>query len=483
MKLTIFSRLVIGYLAIFVLAMGVSIYAIAQLRKLENVSRTILSVDNRMITNEQKLTDTMLSMIRYEKKFIILKDDNLYDHFVSLKRDFERTYDELLSLAETDEMRSLLGDIREWYDSYCSLFEIESAYVRSGREYSADEFKQKKDDRVNAVMAGLKNLRSLIQENTYMKVKSFGEAEGNASRVAIIMGIISLAVGILISIYITMNITRPLNQIKKKTDEIARGEFRGDLDLTSSPEIADLARAFNIMCRKLQEIDKLKSDFFSLMSHELRTPLTTIKEGTNLLIEGLDNSGGRDKMERLLKIISEESNRLINLVNSLLDLSKMEAGMMVFNFTRTDVASLIGQVAREIEPLAETRKIRIETSVGDELPPIKADRERVLQVLRNLMGNAVKFTPEGGRVTVTSMTVNGGISVSVTDTGAGIAEENIGTIFDKYQQVTLAGSNKIKGTGLGLSIVKHIIDAHGGKIWVESTPGKGSVFTFVLPRS
>jgi two-component system sensor histidine kinase GlrK len=483
MKLTIFSRLVIGYLAIFVLAMGVSIYAIAQLRELEDVSRTILSVDNRMITYEQKLTDIMLSMIRYEKKFIILKDDSLYDQFIGTKKEFEKSYKELLSLAETDEMRSLLESIKERYDSYCSLFEIEAAYVRSGQDYSAGDFKLKKEDHVNFVMAGLKNLRSLIQANTYMKVKSFGEAEGSASRVAIIMGIVSLAAGILISIYITMNITRPLNQIKKRTDEIARGEFREDLNLESSPEIADLARAFNIMCRKLKEIDKLKSDFFSLMSHELRTPLTTIKEGTNLLIEGMGNDGEGDKMERLLNIISEESNRLINLVNSLLDLSKMEAGMMVFNFTRTDVANLIGQVAREIEPLAETRKIRIETSVRDGLPSIKADRERVLQVLRNLMGNAVKFTPEGGSVTVSSMTVNGGVSVSVADTGAGIAEENLGTIFDKYQQVTLAGSSKIKGTGLGLSIVKHIIDAHGGKIWVESSPGKGSVFTFVLPRS
>lgn len=481
MKLTIFSRLVIGYLAIFILAMAVIIYAISQLRQLENISHSILSVDMGVLTYDQKLTDTLLSLIRYEKKFVVDNDAELYDQFLLKRSEFEHNLKQVLMIAGSPESGELLGNVEKYFQRYESLFDIEVEFLKAGQEYPADNYKKEKELAVNGILDNLKQLKAYSQSSTYDKIKKLGEAKGNASKVAIVMGLISLVTGIVISIFITINITRPLSEIKKSTGEIARGNFPDDLKLASPPEITELANAFNIMCAKLKQIDKLKSDFFSLMSHELRTPLTTIKEGTNLMIEGLENGKVSGKQKRLLTIISEESNRLINLVNSLLDLSKMEAGMMAYNFTPTDIGGLISKVSREIEPLAETRNIKIHTDINNSGPPVKVDRDRILQVLRNLIGNAVKFTPDGGSVNVFSGPVTEGVNVSVADTGAGIAAENLSTIFNKYEQVTLGGSSKIKGTGLGLSIVKHIIDAHGGKIWVESTLGKGSVFSFVLP--
>lgn len=235
------------------------------------------------------------------------------------------------------------------------------------------------------------------------------------------------------------------------------------------------------MCSKLQEIDKMKSDFFSLMSHELRTPLTTIKESTNLFIEGLNGGETIDKKKRLLAIINEECNRLINLVNSLLDLSKMEAGMIEYNFTQADIVSLIKKVTLEMEPLAKTKNIKILTKTNNRLPPVKADCDRLLLAMRNLMGNALKFTPNGGNVSISAQPNEHGLMVSVADTGIGISEEKLSVIFDKYKQATLASPNKIVGSGLGLFIVKEIINAHGGEVWAKSTLGKGSTFTFVLP--
>ena len=172
---------------------------------------------------------------------------------------------------------------------------------------------------------------------------------------------------------------------------------------------------------------------------------------------------------------------MISLVNSLLDLSKMEAGMMSFNFVQHDIKNLIHQVAREIEPIAETRTIRIETDIANTLPKVKIDISRMLQVLRNLLINAVKFTPKGGNIRVYTKKEGDELIVSVKDNGPGISEEHLETIFDKFHQVNILESNKITGTGLGLSIVKHIIQAHGGRVWVESTLGKGSVFTMKLP--
>jgi two-component system sensor histidine kinase GlrK len=478
MKLTIFSRLVIGYLFIFILAMAVSIYAILQLRQLETVTHSILRVENRLVDYEQKISGLLLSMMRYERKFIIIKDEGLYNQFLISKKDFDKYLNQAMSVVETAETRNLLNNIKQYHNQYQSLFNDELTYLRSGQEYPVDSYKQEKEQAVNEIMKNIKELKEISQKNTYKKVKKLGEAEVNASKVAIIIGIISLILGTVISIFITLNITKPLSIIKNRTRDIARGDFGDDLDLASPPEIKELAHSFNLMCTKLKEVDKLKSDFFSLMSHELRTPLTTIKEGTNLFLEGLKDEDTTAKQKRLLTIINEECIRMITLVDSLLDLSKMEAGMMTFNFIPINLVSLIDKVTREIEPLAETNKITIKKELQDDLPQIKIDCDRILQVLRNLIGNAVKFTPEGGQVRICASNSEQYIKISVTDTGSGISKDNLIPIFEKYHQES---SNKIKGTGLGLSIVKHIIDAHGGKVWVESSSEHGSTFSFVLP--
>jgi two-component system sensor histidine kinase GlrK len=178
--------------------------------------------------------------------------------------------------------------------------------------------------------------------------------------------------------------------------------------------------------------------------------------------------------------MAEESNRLIELINSFLDLSKMEAGMLRYAFFPEDITPLIYKTINGIEPLAVAKNITIEAQVNSELPVVKMDSERILQVLRNLLGNAVKFTNSGGYIQVRARPLNHGVEVSVTDTGEGIAAEDLKHIFDKFQQASKACENNNIGTGLGLSIVKHIIDAHGGKVWAESKVGIGSTFIFVL---
>jgi two-component system sensor histidine kinase GlrK len=448
---------------------------------LEDITKSILRFDNRLIDLEQKLSDGLLSMMRYEKKYIINKDEELYDLFSLAKGGFDKHFEEIMSVADSARTRDLLGRVNLNYQNYQSSFDEEVRYLKSGEDYPRDSYEKERGQAVNSIMKDLRKLRMHSQINTSDKIKQLGAAEGEAIRLAIGMTIISFIFIVAISIVITINITKPLSVMKKKTREIAKGEFGGDLKLSSSPEIKELAHALNSMCAKLKEIDKMKSDFFSLMSHELRTPLTSIREGTNLLMESFKAEEITKDQKKLLVIMTEESNRLIKLVNSLLDLSKMEAGMMVYNFTRADLIPLINRVTREIEPLAETKNIKIEVQAGKELPLIKIDGEGMLKVLRNLIGNAVKFTPDSGYVRVLAQTIEQGVKVSVEDTGSGISKESLTSIFDKFQQGILTHSNKIKGTGLGLFIAKQIINAHGGRIWAESTVGQGSTFAFVLP--
>jgi len=155
--------------------------------------------------------------------------------------------------------------------------------------------------------------------------------------------------------------------------------------------------------------------------------------------------------------------------------------MTTYTFERGCLAPLIERAATEMIPLIEAKKITLETKIDEKLPVIKMDRERILQVLRNLIGNGVKFTPQAGRIRVSALLKNREVEVSVSDTGPGITEENLITIFEKFHQAVGKNSDPIKGTGLGLAIVKHVITAHGGRVWAESEPGQGSSFIFVLP--
>ncbi len=479
MRLTLFSRLILGYFAIFILVVAVGAYAIVQLRRFNDVTRSVLQIDNRIIDYEKKLTDALLSQIRYERKFIITQDNALYDQFLLFKRDFDGYLEEAISIAES-QSSGLLRIAKEYHQRYQSLFDEEVQYLKRGEKYPQAQYKQEKERAVDGIIAELEKMRAYSQESTYSKIKELADAGADAHRVAMLIAGVAIIIIIAISLFITRSITQPISILKKRTKEIAEGDFGGNLNLSSPPEIAELAGAFNLMCSKLRDLEKMKSDFFSSLSHELRTPLTSIKEGTGLLLEGI---GGpiTDKQKRLLTILTEESNRLIGLVNSLLDLSKMEAGMMTYTFDRASLAPLINKAMIEIGPLVEAKRISLEAKISEELPIIKVDSERMLQALRNLIGNAVKFTPDGGRVAVSAQHRDGGVEVSVADTGAGIPAEKLGTIFDKFQQAISTGSYPTQGTGLGLAIVKHIITSHGGKVWAESKPGQGSTFIFVLP--
>jgi two-component system sensor histidine kinase GlrK len=480
MKLTIFSRLVMGYLAIFVLVMGMSLYAIVRIGQFNDVTRSVLMADNRIMDYKEKLKDAILSQVRYERKFIITKDEVLYAQFLRFSGEFEQYLEKAMPIADSAQTVQSLNITKQYYRRYQNLVDEEVKHLKAGYGYSPKGYQQRKEKAVDGIVGELGKLGSYSQQNVYNKIKSLNKAGAESRRVIMVMMGALLILGILNSIFINRSITQPISIMKKKTREIAKGNFEDHLALSSSPEIEELAASFNLMCTKLKDLDKIKSDFFSSMSHELRTPLTSIKEGVGLLREGV---GGvlTEKQKRLLTILAMETDRLIDLVNSLLDLSKMEAGMMPYRFEQGDLVPLIDRAMMEIGPIVESKKIAAEKRFNGSLPKIKMDSERILQALRNLIGNAVKFTPEGGRVNVSVHLVNRNVEVSIADTGPGIPAENLSKIFDKFQQATLTGSYSMKGTGLGLAVVKHIISSHGGKIWAESEPGHGSTFIFILP--
>jgi two-component system sensor histidine kinase GlrK len=478
-RLSLFSRLTFTYLAIFLLVSGVGAFAIWQLRQLNRITASILQVDNRVLDFEKVLADLLLSQSRYERKFVIAKDESLFKQYLSLKEDFDGQLKEAVELNDP-LARASLQKIAADYQNYDALVRREAQYLRANRAYPQARYKDEKDKWIDAILASLEKLRLDQQEATYRKVRTLAEAADRAAAVSATIAAICLVAILLLSWMMTRSITRPMARLKRRTREIAEGRFEGRLKITSPPEIRDLALALDAMAERLNQLDRMKADFFASMSHELRTPLTSIKEGTGLLLDGV---GGEttERQRKLLAIVAEESNRLIGVVNSLLDLSKIEAGMMAYEFEMVHIDPLVRRAISEITPLVEAKQIELQSAIEDKLPAARLDPERILQVLRNLIGNAVKFTPNGGQVRVSARPVNGKLEVSVKDSGPGIPAENLTAIFEKFSQGKPRDFLTRQGTGLGLAIAKSIINSHGGEIWAESRLGEGSTFVFVLP--
>jgi two-component system sensor histidine kinase GlrK len=479
MRFTIFSRLFVGYLVVFVLVTSASVYAVVQLYRLNDITRSVQEVDQRIVDYEKKLTDALLSQIRYERKFVITKDNTLLNQYLLFKQDFERYRGQARAVAGPGEVSQLLDEIQKQHEAYGELLDEEIDFVTSGEHYDQQVYLREKENVSNLLNQALANMRARSQESISAKVAQLDKLGTATARAAIVLTGVSFALGVLILLVITRSIARPIYTLVEKTREVAGGDFHGELKVSSPPEITELATAFNFMCHRLSEIERMKAEFFATMSHELRTPLTSIREGIKLL---LDNVPERitDKPKRILGILSEETDRLIGLVNSVLDLSKMEAGMMTYHYDKTSLAALIDRVMDEMGPLAESKRIKLDSKISRDLPIVRVDPERILQALRNLIGNALKFSSEGS-VNISARPTDHGVEIAVADLGPGIASKNLVTIFEKFQQ---ANSNHYfdgTGTGLGLAIVKHIVSSHGGKIWVKSEPGSGSTFTLVLP--
>jgi PAS domain S-box-containing protein len=225
-------------------------------------------------------------------------------------------------------------------------------------------------------------------------------------------------------------------------------------------------------------VDQMKSEFISIASHELRTPMTSIKGSVDLILGGRFGEISADARE-LLDIAKSACDRMIRLINDILDLSKIEAGQIKLNLTPMSLGDVAERSMRTLGPLALQRGIRLELDQAGDIPPVLADKDRVEQIVTNLLSNAIKFSPEEGEVRVEISSTGEWAYCSVSDQGCGIREEDQDRIFGKFQQV--GGHHREKGTGLGLAITHALVTEHRGKIWIESSLGKGTRFFFTLP--
>jgi signal transduction histidine kinase len=301
-------------------------------------------------------------------------------------------------------------------------------------------------------------------------------------------------------------IVRQIQALVGATKRVAAGELGVRTGLSQGQgELSQLAAAFDLMAESLEraheqrlleeelrrknyqleqqnlailEANRLKTEFVSMVSHELRTPLTSIQGYAELLLE---DERMDDEERESLTIVKKNADRLLVLINDLLDLSRIEAGRVDLHRTSLDLTCLISEVARSLRPLIEAKQQRLRLDLGDALPAVWADADRVTQILTNLISNAHKYTLVEGSITVAARRDDEFVRVDVSDTGMGLSPEDQAQLFTKFFRAHERLPHAGRGTGLGLVITRLLVELHGGQITVSSAPGQGSTFSFSLP--
>jgi len=233
--------------------------------------------------------------------------------------------------------------------------------------------------------------------------------------------------------------------------------------------------------KRIQELGKIKSDFVSHVSHELRIPMAAIKESINIVLDGVAGKIN-NQQRKFLDIAKRNVNRLVRLINNVLDFQKFESGKMQFDMQLNDINEVVTDVYKTMAISPNCREVDFSLKLEDNLPKVRFDRDKIIQVLTNLVSNATKFVDKGN-ITVATSRAENAVGVSVSDTGCGIRKEDLPKLFQKFGQLAEGNNSKTGGTGLGLAISKEIIKQHKGRIWVESEFGKGTTFRIILPCS
>src|SRR5262245_35094220 len=292
----------------------------------------------------------------------------------------------------------------------------------------------------------------------------------------LVAGAVAAAVALIIARWLARGMTQPLRDMAQAARRMETGDYSQRVVTDSRDEVGRLAEAFNRMSAELNGLEMLRRELVANVSHELKTPISALRAHLENLLDGVEEPN-----PETLQVMLVQSERLGRLVDELLDLSRLESGDVPLDRERVELAPLVGQVISEIEVARPEPGASVSNEVPADLPPVFADRERVHQVLFNLLDNAARLTPRGGRVTVTASRRERSVHVAVADTGPGISPEDLPRVFERFFRVDASRSRDDGGTGIGLAIARSVVEAHGGRIWAESEPGRGSTFTFELP--
>lgn len=478
MRLTIFSRVMIAQSTLILLILVVSLFAVGKLRLVSQLNTEALTVDSACINEEKRLLKSFLAEMRNVEKYLLMRDLSFRDEYEHNKNDFYDAITKIGYTIDSEDEKKLLGEIESLYESYEQETDL-SNFGAKGSETARASLGESIIERVNELIR-------LRDQAAAHKTALARDHAASAAEVMFWLTVFGIAGAFVMAYMHARGISRPLRGLALEMRRIGKGEFFRTAKVNGPTEVVELAKSLNVMAEELERLDRLKADFTAHVSHELRTPLTAIREGTALLLEEI--SGPLTKSQReILEVVRNHSKRLSQSISSILDLSKMEAEMMDYEFTMCELRELIEKSVESVELIARKQDIKLRSEIAASIPMFLADERRIQQVLDNLLSNALRFSPAGGEVLVEAFPVGGNhrnaaaVEIRVSDDGPGIPAEEVRNIFKHFYQSSNQKVRGQQGTGLGLAIARHIVEAHKGSIWAESEIGCGSIFHVVLP--
>jgi len=302
----------------------------------------------------------------------------------------------------------------------------------------------------------------------------------SVNRSLLLAVVIAVGVAVVAAFLLSRRILGPVEALTEAARGMGRGDLSRRVEVKSRDEIGDLADAFNGMADGLARVEQLRRNMIGDIAHELRSPLTNIRCQLETLQDGLAAPS-----PEIIASIHEEAMLLNRLIEDLQDLALAEAGQLRFQRETVDLGAVIEQTVAAMRTQAANKDIDLCVDVSAGLSPVTADSERVAQVLRNVLANAITHTPKNGRIEIRAGAINGDgyVNITVTDSGPGIAPEHLPFVFERFYRADDSRARSTGGAGLGLAIVKQLVEAQGGRVWAKSEPGKGSVFGVDLPAS
>jgi|SRR5579885_3314555 len=495
------TKIAAGYGMLIALIVGVLTYQLSLFYQMRSINRHLSEIDFQAATGSLQLLRDLEQAEEFTNKFFVTGGDPDYASRMEEMRDaLSQDMKELESVHVGGTEKAEVGKISVlWTELSSASFTQEQQYhtmkvpeMEAALSEQLTLFSRLEVEAQALIRATRLSIESQVQESS--------RAAQRAHTISWIAAAAALALSLIVSIWIFRSISGPLKHLTEGTRAVAEGKFFYQLDSSGRDELAQLAADFNIMTRRLSELDKLKKDFVSHVSHELKTPIASMQETIRLL---LDEIAGpvNPQQRRFLELNLQSASRLSALIRNLLDVSRMDAGVMHYELKKHDLVGLVETAIAEFEAPLRERAFRLETQMPEQPVMIHCDGDRMIQVVGNLIGNAIKFAPRGStlRVFLTHASEpprgapaswlektapghkgDGFAVLRISDQGPGIPDAEKEKIFEKFHQVSQAKVSSGTGAGLGLAIARTIIEAHGGAIWVEDGPGGGSDFYVTL---
>jgi signal transduction histidine kinase len=480
--LTLRRRLGIGTVGI---ALVLALPLVIAVRSLERVHRTTLELRNGafaaslLIGSLRQGTDDLR---RAEDALVYVGSPETRDRMTQQIGTMRMLADSLDSFS----LKTAAINVRLALDSLSVLANEE--YVRSsaGKHDAAEVVStQWVRPRIGVIEQTIGTAEQLLRTRSRDSVNAATDDTATAERAAISAMIMAILLAGLISLWLIRSITRPVFDLETGMHAVASGDFTHKLRVRPNrqDEFGRLSESYEAMANRLAQLDRLKAEFVSVASHELKTPINVILGYVELLEDGIYGKL-QDQQREVCETIASQARNLTRLVRRLLDVSRFEAGGGALECRQLNLARFLDTLQSSFSVLAMQRSVQFQVTRSEDLPAeVRWDEDRMSEVLGNLLSNAFKFTPRGGRVELTAQPLGNEIVIEVSDTGAGIPPEQLPRIFQKFYQADNQAKASAKGTGLGLAIAKEIVEAHGGNITANSIAGHGATFRIILPAA